>query len=319
MYRKIIVPLDGSELAEQVLPHLPKLQLAEKTEILLVTNIDSNNYAWASQGYTAIHEFWDLIYKSAEEYLRKQQTKLVEQGYQVKYEIVKGQTAASIVDLASEASAELIAMTTHGRTGVARWALGSVADRVIRSTHVPVFLVRAEATPTDAQAQFKRILVPLDGSALAEQAVPQAEAIAQETGAQILLLQVISSLSEMEMDELFAEEANMSTENDRVEAAELYLAQARKRLSLAGLAADTHIVTGRPAEAILDTANALDADLVVMSTHGRSGYKRVLYGSVAGEVLHGSQCPLIVVRGLQPEKVHDVSSATNTTTFSALI
>lgn len=293
-YRKILVPLDGSILAEQVLPHLQRLATPGETTLVLVTVMDPTHYVVAQGRYLPPNYFTHLR-SSAEAYITKQGRQLEAAGFQVEAYVVEEDAAGGILQAAATAQVDLIAMTTHGRSGFVRWALGSVAERIVSETPLPVFLVReAMALPGD---KLRRLLVPLDGSALAEQALPKAGALAKATGAELLLLQVIQSLDDRNQD--------LFLHKDSAEAQALlttwqtnaiaYLQQKAQPFQAEGVVCVCKAVTGDVAPTIIATAESEDIDLLVMSTHGRSGLRRWIYGSVANKVLRGVTCPLLMI------------------------
>ncbi|MDQ3250657.1 MAG: universal stress protein, partial [Chloroflexota bacterium] len=195
----ILVPLDGSPLAEGVLAYLHPLATPEMTELALVQVIEIWRYAFGADAYSMPYLI-TAAQSSAEEYLAQQRERLERLGYRVTTHVATGEAAHSILDLAQTTLADFIAMSTHGRSGFVGWALGSVAERVLQEATVPVFLVRANMP---AQQPLQHILVPLDGSTLAEQALPKAQALAQRTGATVTLLQAIQSLGEEQGEIVF--------------------------------------------------------------------------------------------------------------------
>ncbi len=196
--------------------------------------------------------------------------------------------------VATATNVDLIAMTTHGRSGFVRWALGSVAERVVCETPLPVFLVRE--TTAAAGDKLRRILVPLDGSLLAEQALPEAVALAQATGAELLLLQVIQALDEGNQHILFKNAAEAQAAFAQWQtSAETYLRQVAQPIQAQGGVCVCRALAGNVVETIIATAETAGIDLLVISTHGRSGLQRWVYGSVANKVLRGVSCPLLVI------------------------
>jgi nucleotide-binding universal stress UspA family protein len=186
---------------------------------------------------------------------------------------------------------DLIVMSTHGRTGVARTLWGSVADEVVRSANIPVLLVSAHQPLPQADGcapNFRRILVPLDGSALSEQALPVAGALAQVEGAEVVLLNV-----EPQLVAVGAEAVN----DNRDAKADRYLNQA----ALCVLPSEVNYTTvesgGDAGATIIREAQAQDCDLIVMSTHGRSGFTRLRLGSVADAVIASTPVPLLLLHG----------------------
>jgi nucleotide-binding universal stress UspA family protein len=146
---------------------------------------------------------------------------------------------------------------------------------------------------------IKRILVPLDGSELAERAVPYAKELAQQLGASLILLRVVNSL-ELSSAQAFsgylpAEVYDAAFEDSR-KAAREYLEQTAKRLAAEGLQVDWVMRTGDPAGEVIEHERECGCDLVVMSTHGRSGIGRWVYGSVADRILRGGSIPVLLVR-----------------------
>lgn len=296
LYHKILVPLDGSALAEQVLSHLPRLGAPAETSLVLVSVIDPIPYTVAPLDYMP-PDFFTYPRSNAETYIVEQQQQLQALGFQVEAHVVEGDAAANIVRVATATQVDLIAMTTHGRSGFARWALGSVAERVVCETALPVFLVReTTALPSD---KLQRILVPLDGSPLAEQALPAAVALAQATGAELLLLQVVQTLDKGGQHMLFKNEAEAQAALAQWQTrAETYLQQVAQLIQAQKVVCVCRALAGNVVETIIDTAETADIDLLVLSTHGRSGLRRWFYGSVANKVLRGVSCPLLVIHNL---------------------
>lgn len=306
MFKKIIVPLDGSEVAENVLPYVHTLTLPGETELYLIRNIELSAYAFGAESPTMMTELLDSISADAQTYLARHKDELQARGYCVTTRLTRGDTASSILQLATEQHAELIAMTTHGRTGVGRATLGSVADRVLRSADVPVLLVRDAAGASPGET-LRQILVPLDGSDLSEQALPLARLLARELDSRILLLRSVESLDDVHLARLFEDRLDEhDVPSDWYNEAQVYLNQMQKNLQFANIPSEIRVVIGQPAQAILDAAAAEPCDLIVMSTHGRSGLSRWVYGSVTSKVLHETTCPLLIVRAHVREEVAEV-------------
>ena len=202
MFQKVVVPLDGSELAEKVLSWVRQVTSPIGTELILMQNIELSAYAFASDSPGVAARLYQTIYRDTEKYLQRQKRVLTKEGYRVQMEIARGDTAGAIVQVAADLKADLIAMTTHGRTGIGRMTLGSIADRVVRTADLPVLLVRAGAEGP-ATESIREILVPLDGSELSEQALPIARMLAEKQGSHILLLQAIEQLEDIDLAELF--------------------------------------------------------------------------------------------------------------------
>jgi nucleotide-binding universal stress UspA family protein len=208
-----------------------------------------------------------------------------------------GPAADVIVEAGLSQHVALIALATHGYSGLKRWALGSVTDKVIHATSIPLFIVRG-TSPARAPV-IKRIMVPLDGSTLARQALPLATELARSARAELLLLHAVAPAiaaypSFPPRDELMAQLGTALAAQRRQAASEL--ASLADELRTHDVSVRTRVVNGHAAEAIVDEAVQCGVDLVVMATHGHGGIKRLALGSVADEVVHATTTPLIVVR-----------------------
>ena len=298
MYQKILIPLDGSPFAERILPYVERFITVPDTEIILLRVIEPiQSYIMSHEAMPLIEYYEDTpMREHAEAYLTKIKDELRNLGLRAHAQVMKGDVASSICDVANAQDIDLIAMTTHGRTGMSRWALGSVADRVIRTACQPIFLVRG-TTEVHLTEGTPRILVPLDGSPLSERALTEAKVFAMETDATIVVVQAIEWLSDLEAAEIYA---SWKSENEiyeqRHKTATRYLQQVQEQLRTAGIASEIEVNEGHPAQVILDAAEEREIDLIVMSTRGRSGPARWIFGSVADKVLHETTHPLLLIR-----------------------
>lgn len=296
MTQKLLVPLDGSRFAERVLAHLLPVATALNSPVLLVRVI-------SSVPPVAAPEPWMCTpppateRENAERYLRGVQGELRAQGIRATTQVVEGDTVLALCEVAERERVGLIAMATHGRSGVSRWALGSVADHLVRIAPHPVLLVRATMeSPTGGT--LRRILVPLDGSPLSEEAIPQARALAEATGASLILVRAVEMQTERELDGIMVPSDGPNLlRAQRGRAAGHYLLSIQERLQTIGIPCSSFVIHQPPAQAILTVAEHEEADLIVMSTHARAGLGRWVHGSVADGVLLGATCPLLLVRG----------------------
>jgi len=300
MFHKIIVPLDGSRLAEQAIE--PALALAKEVngEIVLVQAPISESVVYESQmAYSGV---WvdpspEDAYREAREYLADMQEKIKHPNVIVRRLVLEGDVAGSIVDVAAEEKADLIVMSTHGRSGLDRLLLGSVTERVLRHAPCPVLALRY-AHP------IERVLVTLDGSEFAEIALQPAITIAKVLGAKLYLLRVDDSpayVSQFEVDEMDRVEPGLG---QQVQAgfeheAEDYLRSVQVRLDKEireGLSVKTAVLHGNAPTQICQLAEDNAIDLIVMATHGRRGFTRWVYGSVTEKVLRTANRNMLVVR-----------------------
>ena len=316
----ILVPLDGSALAEHVLPHVRALAPVLGARVCLLKVVAAADYdnmlTETLMGAYGIIESpealrerkrnaWEIMRQHAEGYLATQAVYLREAGLDVETEVNVGSPAKIIVDVAREQHATLIAMATHGYGGIKRWTLGSVTDQVVHTATTPVFVVQGAEPAPQATPAIKRVLVPLDGSAFARQALPLAADLAAGANAELILLEAIAPAVETiagfrplgrpipqyaEMIELLHWHAQQD------------LGALAEQLGQSGLDAHTSIVNGHAAEVIVDEAARSGVDLIVMATHGYSGLKRWALGSVAHKVLHTATMPLVLVRAQPVEE-----------------
>lgn len=297
MFTRILVPLDGSSVAEQVLPYakLFARTLALPVELLAVNDV--------SGLLTALEHARNLDYL-VEDMTRKAGTYLdqvAEQftDTQVQRTVVQGIVADVIIDNAAHDSATLIAMATHGRSGPKRWLLGSNAEKVLRATENPLLLVRAaEDVPIQGEATIKSIMVPLDGSPLAEAVLPLAVQLAEGIAAEIVLVRAYrnpygpftggsgyyAATGEELMEEIHDE-------------AHQYLDDKLAALKEQGVEAITFLLQeGDPVDEIVATAQEMPDTLIAMCSHGRSGVTRWVLGSVAETVVRHTEKPVLVLR-----------------------
>jgi nucleotide-binding universal stress UspA family protein len=232
-------------------------------------------------------------------YLATVAMQLEQAGLDVETMVRIGPPDENIVEAARSQRATLIAMATHGYGGLRRWTLGSVTDKVVHSATTPVFIVRGATPAPPRDLALKRILVPLDGSDLARQALPLAAELATCANAEVILLQAVAP-----MNEIYAgiRPSGRSIPQYADALATLRRQAAKELDTLAGelrqqhLSVEVAVATGHAAEVIIDEAARQHADLIVMATHGYSGLRRWAMGSVADKVLHATTTPLVLVR-----------------------
>lgn len=284
----ILVPLDGSSRAEQALPVAESIARATRGQLVLarvnpattwITSLSAEGAMAAPEIYQQIVDDEDRL---AREYVDAQADRLRERGGSVRTVVLRGVPAAMLIDLEEAEHVWLVVMTTHGRTGLPRFALGSVADRLVRAGAVPVLLLRSFATRCESP-HLERAVVPLDGSARAERALDVCERLAGTMVRHILLVRVVTP---------------DATDADRSAAGE-YLADLRARrghqFARLNCTLDTDLLVGDVAQQIVAHAER-HCDLIVLATHGRSGAARWALGSVADRVLEGAATPLLLVR-----------------------
>ena len=295
MFKKIVIPLDGSLLAEQALSFLPRFVSPLQTHIDLVCVVQPWVYALGMSEATPISVINDL-HENWKAYLHQQEIFLQGLGYTVQSHVLEGDIAAEILALAANKNADLIVMSTHGRSGFRRLALGSVAERVLHNATIPLLLVR-EGAALHTTNPIEHLLVPLDGSSFAERSIPLAVELSTQTGATLTMLRVVQDLDAQNKQIIFkSEEAAEEAVTQWKLLATRYLDELAKGIKAEGVKVSSMVLSGDPENLIGTIAETLPADLIVMSTHGRSGVSRWVYGSVANKVLRTASCPVLLVR-----------------------
>jgi nucleotide-binding universal stress UspA family protein len=222
--------------------------------------------------------------------------------------LLDGPAADAIVRHAATTGADLLVMTTHGRGPLARFWFGSVADALVRQLPIPVLFVRPGETVPDLAEEpvVRRVLIPLDGSTLAEQVLEPALAFSSGTQVEYTLLRVVEQLTPASYDPASTRMSGLSEslleqlqELDRQESARArdYLERFAERFRARSLVVQTRVISHQqPATAILQDDSIRGVDLIALATHGRGGLKRLLLGSVADKVLRGAATPVLVYR-----------------------
>ncbi|OQY18923.1 MAG: hypothetical protein DRJ03_13975 [Chloroflexi bacterium] len=307
MFDKIVVPLDGSELAEGVLPHLAEVIRGRESRVYLLSISPLLRRTTPSavdiQPVSAtMPDDLPGVMRELMEYLRAVAEKLKTVTADVWIGVRFGRPADAILAFADEVSADLIATSTHGRSGISRWVFGSVADRLLRGASCPVLLVRAGGRgAVTAPLPYQGILVPLDGSELAEQVLPYVKALIRPNRTRIFLSSVLTTgLGDRTVALLTSYPPGMQLATTALHHAEVqlrvYLRSVANALRDRGAAVHIAIRQGSPADEILVYAAEVEADLICMTTHGLSGTSRWVYGNVARKVLQGAHSPVLLVR-----------------------
>lgn len=300
MFKTILVPLDRSSLAEQALGTATAIAQAAGGEIDLVLAHPMAPYDGSLIGsWSDARDPEEVIYlrRIADEIARA--TRIV-----VGSTVATGTPVETICRRAHEVGADLIVMTSHGRTGLSRAWLGSVADGVVRNASAPVLMLRPEsdASPTrhgHPAPLFRRILVPLDGSVTSSSVVSAAAEMARCGDAHLVFLRVVAPVPIYIMDPQVPAYPTAvidpdATQQAASDAQEELAALATSMEHEYSVKADTVVeVSGATADTILDVARRRGADLVAMTTHGR-GASRLVIGSVTDKVLRGGHLPMLL-------------------------
>jgi nucleotide-binding universal stress UspA family protein len=301
MFKTILVPVDGSEMAERALAYATRIAAPADGNVILlraealtmrrrpkVVSADPMLTTWLVPADPNARITLEAAAAGAQA-----DGVAAEVDFQ-RYRRGGAMAAEAILDAIRERQPDLVVMSTHGRSGLARWRYGSVADQVVRGADVPVMLVPATVTRPWPTARPLRILVPLDGSVLAEEILVPIGRLAEQLGAELLVLRVVEPLPPSVRAN--TPHSIASLQERGLATARSYLARTLDRIRLVDKAVSARAIVGHPSTAIADAAREADVDLIAMVTHGRGGLKRLIMGSVAAATLQRATVPLLLIR-----------------------
>jgi nucleotide-binding universal stress UspA family protein len=296
MCEKILVALDGSQLSERVLPYARAFAQALKIPVELLHVIDPEDFRLLSEPSGGrYYESEDERRKSSSAYL-KAVTETFSNAARANFSVDVGNPAEVIVNRAAADSGALIAMATHGRSGLKRWLLGSVAAKVLEAAVNPVFLARSIETAESREvAALKTILVPLDGSPLAERIIPYVVETAKKANLEVILMRVylVPGIAYPTGD--YQPNWERLHEETR-KAADDYLDEKMRQLLKQGLARVSSVsLEGSAAEKIIRLAQGKPECFITMCTHGKTGVGRWVLGSVTDRVSRHGDAPVLVI------------------------
>lgn len=298
MFKRILVPLDGSDLARRALPVALAIARHNQGEIVLV-RVPVLFRLPIPDGVEELPLFEDAMTHRRDQcknYLRYVSQTCMDEDVPIQVQVADGDAASVIVDTAVAEDIDLIVMSTHGRTGFRRWVLGSVTEKVLRYAICPVLAVQNDKLP-------ESLLITLDGSHLAEQSLKPGLAVAQSLQAEVMLLRVqepIEALTEEERAQKWAEEVPWLHALPEMlhQDALSYLQQIAAHYKEVEPRIKVAVTHNYAAEGIVDFAERYDMDLIVMTTHGGTGNGRWTYGSVTEKVVRSAPCAILVIRAL---------------------
>jgi nucleotide-binding universal stress UspA family protein len=271
MLKKILLALDGSENAERALWWVIKVAGREKAQVVLFRAVDTKFLE---------PEFIPSQVKDALDYLLRMETEFNQAGLPTKVLAREGNPAELIVKVAMEERCDLIVMTTRGGSKVKRWVIGGVTEQVMRLSPIPVLPIQSR-TQAPKNDHVRRVIVPVDGSTLAEAVVPWAVELARLMKSRIVFLHVYPP-------------GMAAFPEDRFEALRKRMVRRCELLKKEGVKAMFKVRTGDAAERILGFADR--NDMIVTTTHGDGGFKRWVFGSVAEKLIHEARIPVLVYK-----------------------
>jgi nucleotide-binding universal stress UspA family protein len=308
-----MVPVDGSPLAEQAIPYAIAIAKRGHSKVRLVLVREELPLVMVAE--PAAYSRTRLLSRRWESaYLRALSVRVQEQlGHRVSCVALEGEVIAALSEYVRDSAVDLVVMTTHGRGGLQRAWLASVADELVRTLDVPVLTLRGqEGAPLTGPHRIQQILVPLDGSPLAEAALAPAAKMARLWKSQLSLLSVVHPVL-LSTDSQFLVPAIYDAELTQrlCEAARADLERLAEDLRQQGVQAKAVVlVAGSTAASILELAHPDQVGMIALATHGRGGLKRVALGSVADKLVRSATVPVLVIRpgSLPQEKAAPISS-----------
>jgi nucleotide-binding universal stress UspA family protein len=298
MFNKILVPLDGSPIAEQAIAPAMALAKAVEGKVILLRSLIP---VYATMPVVAYEYAWawsddgpEVDRQESRRYLEAVEQSCQQPGISLQTAVREGDAASVIVDMASEEKVDLIVMSAHGQAGVRPWLLGSVTERVLHGAHCPVLLVRSPDP-------ISRIAITLDGSTLAESALGPGLELAAKLGAKVTLLRVNEPVATSQRAATGNGRQHNGANTPRLplhlrDSCEAYLEEVVAAYNLTSPAVQTAVIDGPAVDSILEFAKLYGTNLLVMSTHGRSGLRRWLYGSVTAKVMRGTVASMLIIR-----------------------
>jgi nucleotide-binding universal stress UspA family protein len=292
----LIVPLDGSRLAEVVIPAVAELarRLSARAVLLHVLEARPPSTVHGDRHLTSAGE--------ADAYLREIAGRLAEKGVEVDYhshDSPEGDLAASVAAHAGELKVSMLVLSTHGTGRPRDWIWGSIAQQVVRQVPVPILLIRpvGEEVPSFAP---RAVVASLDGTPEGEQVLPAALAFTQAFGAVLHLVMVVPTLATISGDRaaaaMLVPSATAAALNLDAEAAATYVRDLAARLSSSGVAVETEVARGDVAQRVVEAAEREAPSLLAMTTHGRGMLDALWSASVGSRVMHRTQGPMLLVR-----------------------
>lgn len=304
MFDSILVPLDGSQLADCVLPHTAAIARPFDAEITLLRMLEKNRAVISIQSFDLIN--WQINKTKANLYLEKTKAYFQQSNIRTRVTVQEGLVAEGITEYAQSQGIKLIVLSSHGRNGLNHLGVSSITQKIILSTHASIFIVRAHQYGTQADQLseapvYPRILVALDGSQRAEIVLPIITQLAHFHKSEIHLVQIIQTpemARQMPPTREDIELSNNLVARNREEA-RLYLEQVKSRSYLEGISVQTHLITSdNMIVALHQLIEQEHIDLVALSAHGYSGNHQWPYGGTVNNFILYGRTSLLIVQDL---------------------
>jgi len=304
----MLVPLDGSELAEVVFLYAKELagRLDIDVTLLHVASPSGKNLNPMQQAY--ITRAAETVKRLAWEIQQEIGISQAAEAVKVKGVLVEGYPPEEILKYAEANDIDLILMAARGHSGLKRWTIGSVASKVLSASKIPVWLVRADHTPDEPYDTWPglSLLVPLDGSELAESVIPHVERLAKQKAVDNLEVVLIRVSETPTIPSYYGPELSGVTLNwgefmqqeevRRKKAAIDYLEKIERQFKEKNIRVRSEVIEGKATDELINYANKNPHSMIIIASHGRSGFSRLVYGSVAATLLNNVTCPILMVK-----------------------
>jgi nucleotide-binding universal stress UspA family protein len=306
MFDPILVPLDGSPLAESALPQAAAISQAFDAKIMLLHVLDKNRVGSSTQVFDLFN--WQIKKTEAKLYLERMSDRLQKSSLQTEAIVLEGPVAESITKFAQSQDMKLVILSSHGQSGLRKWGISNITNKIIFSAPTSVLIVRA---PRLEEKPFSRILVPLDCSWRAENVLPMVTLLARFHKSQIQIAHVVKTTEMARHLPPVQEDIDLSNRivaRNREEALH-YLDQVQLHSSLAGIDVKAHlIVSNNVTLALHELVEREQIDMVALSAHGYSGNNQWPYGNVVNNFILYSKVPLLIVQDMplkeEPSQVY---------------
>jgi nucleotide-binding universal stress UspA family protein len=303
MFKRVLLPLDGSKLAECVLPHLFAIARIFSPEVHVMRVLEPYSSSSCFQKIDPVD--WQICKAEAESYLSVIAARLQEAGIQVSTQLYEGRPGEQVVETARTWDADLILLSSHGQSGLSRWNLSGTALRVVMRANRSLMIIRAYRPMTEdlEDLHYRKIFLPLDGSQRAEMPLALAESIARKEEGDILVALVVRKpemLSQMTSSKEDSTLVDQLVDRNRAQA-EAYLEDLKCRMGMdiqTNLTVSTHI--NLSLHQIIKENNV---DLTLISAHGHSGDIRWPFGSVALGFIIYCSTPLLILQDLPTNRI----------------
>lgn len=304
MFDRILVPLDGSQLADSVLPHVAAIASPFNAEVTLLRMVEKNQMVVSAQLFDLLN--WQINKTKSALYLEKIKVLFQESGIRTQALVSEGLVAEGIAEYAQQQGMKLIVLSSHGRNGLTQWGISSITQKIVLIAQTSLLIVRAHqygpcADKLSTAPLYKRILVPLDGSQRAENALPIITQLAQFHKSQVHLVHVVETPEMARQMPLAPEDVELATrvvDRNRKEA-EQYLENLKSRSYLKDIDVRTHLITSENATVALHQLEEQEQiDIVTFNAHGYSGNHQWPYGSMVNNFISYGKTSLLIVQDL---------------------